>query len=324
MKAAFLLPLLAVCACGSSSNTLDPEPAKLPLPVNPLFFGTDGDSSANGLAFATAATTIEDIEGAGPFTARVARFKTDWDTGETRLLITDETVTINALDIGGEDDETFTITLEGETLTFVDGDGPNVPGGGRAWESYFFDEGEASGILTFYSYAFGPDGDPDVTGEFDSEAFLAVGFETDPSQIAALSGEVGYFGNFYGYGQGLNSDGDVVNAEVQVEGDIAIMADFGASRIDGTLEGEFDDDIEFEMAFDTDIVGNGYASSLACTSGCNASASNIGGVFYGQDALETTGVIGLDISNEDGERFVSGAGYIATQDGPDESPGSGT
>lgn len=323
MKTTFLLPFLALCACGSSSDTTETPIAKLPVPGNPLFFGTEDDGSANGLGFATPASQLEDVEGAGQFTTRLVRFKTDWASEATTLLVSDETISIE--DLAASD---LVITIDGETLAFLSGNGPDTPSVDIPWRTGLRDRGAVSGYYNIFTYAAVDDAA--IEGAFDTEGFFAVGFETDPEQVSALSGTVGYFGTSDAWGRGLNAAGDVVTSLVRMSSDITIMADFDALVIDGTLKGTLKEgeqsggtfvpsdvpETAFQMVFDADIQGNGYASELTCTSGCSDSASNIGGVFYGEDTLETTGVIGFDILNENGEQIIGVGGYVATQGEP--------
>ena len=322
MRISVLPALLFTAACGSSGSGSDtPDVSQQPS----LFFGTRaGEPAANGLDFAGDSSILRDVDGAGPIRVKVVRALTDWDSGQTRLVISDEILEVDDSDIA-EGDPNFTITLDGETLQFVDGNGPSNANGGN-WRSRMNSAGLASGSASIFDYIL--EADPSLTGEFDTEAFFVFGFETDPAEIAALTGDVMYSGEFAGSGQLLRSDGTVFIGEVKTEGDINLTASFSDGSISGTVIGEYLENdpgdaflTQFNMSFSTDIDGNGYAADLTCNTGCDANESIIAGTFFVQDALETSGLIGFDVQaevpNPENEselvdtRFISGASYTA-------------
>lgn len=336
MKTVYFLPLLALCACDltNSVNFADlPAPvAKPPVPeapvVNPLFFGATGDTSANGLEFAGHWMGVPRIEDAGPVKVRVVRTTTDWDSGETTQSITDETVEFSRW-AGPSPQVEFTITLDGQTLVLEGDDSTIDPANDETWQGYAVMAGDESGLLLFSNVNYGED--PAKTGEFDAHAFFVAGYETDPAEMAALSGQVGYFGEFVVDGAMLSDGGNTVSPGADGWGDISIMADFGNGNVEGNLEGEvsgYTPDgafyTDFNMGFSTDIQGNGYAAALNCNPACSDNASNIGGVFFGEDASETSGVMSVDITtefeNDDDQaatlRFVGSGGYVALGDLP--------
>ena len=307
-----LISTVALGACSSSN----------PIKKGALSIGsTDPGASANGLPYAVPDSVLADLESAGEIKVKVVRALTDYDSGVTRLVISDETLTMAELDIA-DDLDNIIITLGGETITFVAGSAP-ASSGQDDWSAYINSDGAVSGTGAIYSYEYGSNAD--LTGEFDSEAFFVFGYETDPDEIAALVDEsVSYSGEASGYGQAFSPDtGDVIESEVSWNTDVVIVADFAASEITGTLEnGEVNVGIEpilFTAEFLADIEGNGYTApltSVLCDITCTSNSS-IGGAFFGTDGLETSGIIGLDVLIDDGEapavQFVSGGSYTATK-----------
>ena len=308
MKQVTIPALLLLAACGggggggsdSSSSSTNTTGQQL------SFATTDSDASSNGLPFANSDSTAAGVEGAGEIDIKVVRALTDYDSGTTQLVISDETVTIDSFDGAAQD--VFTITLDGETFV-VGGDNATNNANGEPWVTDRGTSGDASETLSIRSFAGAAD--PNVTGEFDSEAFFVVGFETSPDQIEAIVGEVVYTGEFRGFGQVLDANGAVDESQVGIEGDIAITASFNDGAVEGSLTAS-NSDIPFDTEFSADIEGNGFAANLTCTNGCTDSASGIAGAFYGENGLETSGIIGLDVQTEEGQ-FVGGAGFTAEQ-----------
>ena len=104
-KPMLVMAVLTLVGCGGGSETTVAGPGS----VSPLFIGTPGGgASANGLPFA-------DVEGQ-TLKVKVARYLTDYETGRTSLVISDETVSF-AVDDGGRISD-FTITIGGETLVY--------------------------------------------------------------------------------------------------------------------------------------------------------------------------------------------------------------
>lgn len=287
-----------------------------------LFVGTrDADNSANGVPFAISDSVVEDLEGAGPIKVKVVRALTDWDSGATRLLISDEILTLDTGDITNSL-ENATLTLGGETIQLVGGSAPVSSGQADDWSSYLNTVGEVSGTGAVYTYQRSED--PALTGEFDTEAFFAFGYETDPDEIAALVGTAIYSGQFDGFGQVLDPlTGTVMETEQEVFGTITLTADFDAPTpsVTGDLDGTFEyQNIGFSTSFTAPIEGNGFLADLdnmSCTDAACLSNSEVAGAFFGADALESSGLLGLNVrvipDAGDEYRFISGGGYTATQ-----------
>ena len=310
MKKISIPVLLVLAACGGGSDGGGGGVSTNATTQQLSFATTDSDASSNGLPFANSESTVADLEGA-EIDIKVVRALTDYDNGTTQLVISDETITIDSLDGAGED--VFTITLDGETFV-VGGENGTANANGVPWNTDRFTSGSASTTASIFSYA--GEADPNFTGEFDSEAFFVVGFETDPDEIANLVGQIMYTGGFAGFGQLIDADGTISN-ERFVTGDIDITANFDDGTVDGTLtSGEIEVsagiDASFDAEFSTGIEGNGFAADLACTNGCTDSTSGIAGAFYGEDGLETSGLIGLDVQIDAGQ-FIGGAGFTAEQ-----------
>lgn len=274
----------------------------------------DSDTLPNGQPYATAGSALADLEADGPIQVRVVRSYVDHNTGITRLLVSDEFLTLSPGDVS-DWLPNVAISIDGQTLVFADYEttGPK----GQLWGVYLLGLGEVSGAGGVFSYTDGQNAAP-----FDTEAFFAFGLQTDPAEIVALSGSAGYIGNFEGWGQVLDPGSNtVLLTEEKVSGAIALIANFDSGTVDGGLDGLLAvDDREFTVLFSAPISGNGYSTPIQtfdCVNATCVSRSEIAGVFYGADALETSGIIGLDVTvrPDDGVpyRFVSGAGFTAVQ-----------
>lgn len=301
---------LALAGCGGEPLIVrDGDPA--------FFAGAETSAeSANGLAFADGTQAIADVE-TQAMSVKLLRFVTDYDTGETVLVVSDETVTVPVgfTDFSNRD---VVMTIDGETFTFVSGRATDPAG--RTFEAYTNFKLVHSGTGGFFTYA---SKNPSVTPGLDTEGFYSFGFETSPDAIDARTGEAVYAGSYAGYGQLLNPDGSLQAAEVQNIGVLNLSANFDSNNVVGRLIGRIDpsgDTEDYEMVFlSGPITGNGFVGGpdFVCPSGHScASNSSIGGVFYGPDGAEISGVIGIDgsISGPDQNfRFVGASGFSGAE-----------
>ncbi|MDD9978043.1 MAG: hypothetical protein OXQ30_09990, partial [Boseongicola sp.] len=210
--------------------------------------------SANGLAFSDGSEVLADAEGT-EITVKVARFVTDRNTGETRLVIGDERTTL-PIGFSALASRDLTLSLDGETLVFVDGDATDSDG--RLFRAYRNLVLTHSGTGGFYSYSRENGG---VLEPIDTEGFFAFGHETSPDVLVAKSEEVNYVGNYAGYGQLLTTEGALVSSEIQNVGVLNLTVDFSDSDVAGRLIGRLDptgDAQDYEMGFiDGPLVWNG-------------------------------------------------------------------
>lgn len=308
----FVCMPLAMAGCSSSGGGFFSSQETLEIGT------TSSSNSSNGLPFAVASSVIDDTETAGPINVKIVRALTDWDSGSTRLLISSETLTLAPGDLGNGLDN-MTITVGGETLSFVSG--TTVSANGQTWSSYLNTVGNVSATGSVYSYEGGPS--TSISGAYDTEAFFAFGYETTPSEIAALVGNAVYNGVFDGFGQVLDpGTGDVLANERGVTGTISLTADFDNGDIGGALDGTigYAGGVGFTADFSAPISGNGYVSSLdnlTCTGASCVSNSDIAGVFYGADAPETSGIMSLDVqvapTGGGAFQYLGAGGFTALQ-----------
>jgi hypothetical protein len=303
------IALLAGCS-GGGSGIQNPDPVFIPQ----NFFGTtSAAASRNGLVFADGTQTYEDVAGQ-TLSVKVARHLTDYSTGETRLVISDETVTFDPRDFGGA--RYMTITIGDETLAFEAE--LATDSNGRTWRVYRPFNGTYSTVADFWSYSAG--GRESEPGALDTEAVFVYGFETSPDVVAALSSNVTYTGDWFGRGAIIDETGALLSSRERGDGTITLYADFAADTLGGNVTGSFTDfgDVDGVIA-QTGILGNGFVGDLsltACGSGetCS-SASQVSGVFFGPNAEELSGFIGFDVTRIDGDgllrRLISGAGFVA-------------
>ncbi len=308
------LTLLAVSACGGAS--IAPSRA-----ANPAFFigAETADASANGLEFADGTQSVAGVEGR-EMQVKLARFVRDPISGETLIVISDETVTVPVTftDYGDTD---IVITLDGQTLTFVGG-AAALPSGQsiQSYMNYRMAQSGTGAIYTYGKYNAGVD-DP-----IDMEGFFAIGFETNPDQIAAISGSATYTGSYFGYVQTYDLEGALTAAEQQTIGAINMEADFSQAHVSGRLTGFIDptgDSTEYELIFlGAPIVGNGFVGSadMTCPAGASCTSDTyVGGAFYGPSGAEISGVIGFDETvagpgDGEGYQFIGAAGFSSEID----------
>ncbi len=290
---------------GGGGNDAPADPPAL------LFGSTDPAASRSGLDYADGTQDVDDLTDQ-THTVRVTRTVTNTVTGEVREITTDEVVTLGAPDANGRVQD-FTITLDGETLAFVDrefvrADGARIQGQERSGAVNLPATDFVSAFrVTDNGLIFGLNGD-EITN-----AFSVTGFETDPNVIAMNTGAVTYTGGV----DGLNDN----NGGGFFDGTFILNASFADSTVDGafaltsfdTAFGEGSVDLDLAP---TSITGNGFAGDLTvgdCSFDACTSASEIGGVFYGPNAEEVGGIMSVDITVTDGgvSDQVNGTGAFA-------------
>ncbi|MDH5557586.1 MAG: transferrin-binding protein-like solute binding protein [Alphaproteobacteria bacterium] len=311
-RVAALPALLVLAACGGGGGG---GSAGLDLNIGT----TDPNNSANGLAFAAGGEVIADAEGQ-PITVRLAQFETDYATGQTRLLVSTETVTYPAGDLASFGGDNPTITYRGETLVFVGGSA--ILANGQEALLYTALTGTYSEVRDIYVYAAGPP-PTDGSAGFDSEGFFVIGFETDPDTIAARTDvSASYDGRYESYGQVLDLAGDVVSTEVLNAGAISLSVDFSAGTVSGSMGGSIAGLTSYTATIaETDIIGNGFASTMSidCAAGATCSSNSlIGGAFYGPTGEELSGVMVIDETIDDpiagvGFQYIGAGGFVTNE-----------
>ena len=294
---------------GGNGGAADPVAAGDVAPQNPLTFGSEStDQGGNGLGFAAHGAVLTDINGE-TLSVRMVRHITDPETGEVRLEVTTETISIDDIDA-----DTLTATIGGETVAFVDGDGQRLDGSELRVDSFF--EGDFSTVRSLFGYP--------EEGE-QTEAVFVAGFETNPEVIEALTGQVTYSGGITGFGTEATNGGESFVSEASFAGNVELIADFGTEQISGTTNITLDESghsFDFDVV-DAQIIGNGFGTELALTS-CSegltcTSNSDIGGVFHGPNGEELAGIAGLDLSTTDTDGntldYVGSGGFIANEGG---------
>ncbi|MGI9391259.1 MAG: transferrin-binding protein-like solute binding protein [Boseongicola sp.] len=306
--------LFAVSACGGVAIA----PSR---PGNPQFFiGSEtAEAAANGLEFSDGTQTVADVE-TRDIQVKFARFVRDPTTGEARIVLSDEMVTL-PVTFTEYNDRDIVMTLDGETLTFVDGEA-TLSSGQSLW-SYMNYKMAHSGTGAVYSYGQYNEA---IDDPFDMEGFFAFGFETDPNEIAALSGTATYTGSYFGYVQTFDLGGSLTASELRTIGAINLESDFSQANVSGRLTGWIDpasDNTEYELIFlGAPIVGNGFVGSadITCPAGASCTSETyVGGAFFGQNGAEISGVVGIDETvvepgDNEGYQIVGAAGFSSAKD----------
>ncbi len=306
--------LFAISACSGVSV----GPSR---PGDPAFFigAVSAEASANGLEFADGSQSIADTE-EREMQIKLARFVRDPATGEARIVVSDETVTI-PITFTEYGDRDIVMSFDGQALTFVDGEA-TLASGQSLW-SYMNFKLAHSGTGAVYTYGQYNEG---VDDPFDMEGYFAIGFETDPNEIAALSGLATYSGSYFGYVQTFDLEGSLTASEQRTIGAVNLETDFSQARVSGRLTGWIDpagDNTEYELIFlGAPIVGNGFVGSadITCPDGSSCSSDTyVGGAFFGENGAEVSGVIGFDETvagpgDGEGYQFVGAAGFSSAMD----------
>ena len=277
-------------------------------------------NGANGLEYAEAGLALSDIE-EQTISVTVARFLRDSEGNDTVVVISDEVATL-PVGFTAYEARDMVITLDGETLTFVDGQA-TLESGQTVWGylNYALAHSATGGLYTYGKYASPSEGEA-----IDTEGFFAIGFQTNPDDILVLSGDATYRGSYFGYGQLLDADGGLLNDELETNGAITIEVDFKSASASGQLNGFFDPKDErdqYSMIFvNAAINGNGFAAApdMICEAGADCkSATSLGAVFYGDAGAELSGVIGFDetivlTDTDTTTRFIGAAGFSSTRE----------
>lgn len=297
--------LIALSACSGGGNSGGDVVAE----QSALFLGsTDPVASRSGLDYADGTQTLDDLVGQTHI-VRLVRTVTDVATGETTRNISDETLTINAVG----DADNFTLTLDGETLNFVDKDAERSDGTSiRGFDLAFFNSFDDLEFVNVIRLIDNENTEGGRENEVTSAHFV-TGFATSPDAPALTTGFATYAGIVEGFSRDRGLDGTFV-----------LNADFANGQIDGQVKMD-----EFEVAFGsgnatfdlstTAITGNGFVGDLTtvdCSFESCVSESEMSGVFFGPNAEEVAGVVLFDVTvaNEDGDidKVNSTAGFGAT------------
>jgi len=288
-----VLGLMACGGGGGGSMTTDPE-------MNDDDMADEGGSpppviatGTNGLVFGEAGQSLADAE-AVEVAARSVGFVNGSDAEVTTALVTLDAGFLDAVTTG----RSGTVQIRDETVTITNGVG-TLSTGETVIATFEPDRaGTYAGAL-----------DVSVVGTSSGENAFVFGFETDPDIIAdRQTGTLEYVGGFQAFGF-LNG---VDNRSVEYEGDITIAVDFsGVGSADVTLNGQLDGRTEADLSGALAIAGNGFSGDLACTSGCTGGVSSIDAGFFGPDADEVAGVLGLGFT-ADGDEFDGAGSFVLT------------
>lgn len=262
--------ILGLAACGGAGGAGSVTPG-----TNGLDYGANGQnlSQAEGATITADGAQVRDgtvTRGPGTIT-----LDSGWFSGNLN-----ETITLNG-----------TVTIFGEPVSISGGAG-TLPSTGQQVQVIF--DGSRSGTYSATIQVVTYDA-PDP-GAIDGEVGYVIGFETNPSQVNALSGSLKYTGEFVAGGV---LDG---TTEAEYDGAITFTVDFSSDRVTGSLDGEIDSStpVDLTLAVGTSINGNGFSGALNCGAGCSSSSSQVDATFYGPNAAELGGVLALDFNNFDG------------------------
>ena len=257
----------------------------------------DVASGANGLAFGATGQTLSDAEGVGVVTRSVS-FESGSNARLDTAIVQLNSGFVNATAAA----RSGTVQIAGETVAITNGTGTLSSGETLAITFEPDRSGTYAGALEI-SIA-GASGTA-INGE---NAFV-FGFETDPDSISnRTSGQLEYTGGFQAFGSLNNAD----NTGTEYEGEMTILVDFaGAGTADVTMDGQLNGTTAADLTGTVDIVGNGFAGGLTCAAGCTNNGSAISGGFFGPDADEVAGVVGVDIQ-VGGDEFDGVGSFVLT------------
>ena len=294
---------LGVSACGPSLVPLEDV-------TEPV-----GQIGKNGLPAAGDGQVLADAEGV-EMQIVLVRATADYDSNLLGVLVSEESVTLGDgyLSDGPRDK---VITLDGETLTFIDG---IATAKGQTFERFTYLQGTNAQVEGIYSY--------DGTGKsgFDVEALYLFGFETGEDTLNLRGDTATYLGRFNGFGHVADGRRVIVGSEINTSGTVAFTVDFDGGVMDGVLSGtvEHGEGMTLEGGFEgAELIGDGFASTIEtiCPDGVTCSGnSSLGGVFFDDGGSEIAGIIGFDETQTTGSgpfntlRFVGAAGFSAMEE----------
>ena len=274
------LGLLGLAACGGSSTN---GPVTTVDPVSPSGFATANSIVTGGSSF--------DVQNA---------FRLLGDPNGN--------IVIDGQDLEyiiSDDGSTVTVVVAGETYVLE-----------QSFNGYTFSDGST---FVNASRIFAPIPEAEIVDVFAvvdnnlNDATFVIGFDTDPAEVAALSGTAQMNGEIF---VTARNDFDVANGE----GDVTIDVNFNTDTISGDFNIRDSDDGVFEFAIptssfaleSTDIVGNGFTGDISLTSGDidgTITSATYTGRFFGEDARAAGGqiVAQIDSPDFDSPTFVEGA-----------------
>lgn len=295
--------VLGLMACGGGGGG---GISVVPVPEQPDDdSGTDGDpttppiivTGTNGLNFGQSGQSLSDAETIA-VTTRSAEFINGSDASLTTAIVTLDAGFLSA----SSTDRSGTVQIGGETVTITNGSG-TLSTGETVIATFEPDRaGTYSGVLDVSIIGTS-------SGAIDGENAFVFGFETDPDVIAGRPvGSLEYTGGFQAFGS-LNGDDDT---STEYEGDITILVDFAdGGGADVALNGQLNGTTEADLGGTFSLSDNGFSGDLACTSGCSDDASSISAGFYGPDADEVSGVLGLGFT-AGGDEFDGVGSFVLT------------
>ena len=301
-------------ACDEVSYVTDPSGP------NALNIGTTSIAqSPSGLPFATG-QSLGDLNERYALIGRLVRFETDWTSERSTIVVDEEVIEISFV---ADEDFLSAITLNGQTYELIESDGryeAELPNG-QILTVESAGNTAVVGILNVYSYSDFLD-----TG-FDTDGFIVLGLQTNPGELPQTPGTVIYRGSVFGFGNRFDQDGAYLSDGERFDGTAEIDVRFADGEVSGTylelgltsVEGS---PAAFFSGNGAPIVGNGFADTMSIIQGacpemttCSGTVL-IGGAFFGADAEELAGNVGVDytiISTETdlGERFVGAGAFVA-------------
>jgi hypothetical protein len=296
--------VFGLMACGGSGGgnplTSNPEPVE-----NEGEDDAGGDDTTppvgvtgtNGLDFGADGQSLTDVETIA-VTSRYVEFINGSDASLTNAIVTLDAGFLNA----SATDRSGTVEVAGETVAITNGSS-TLSTGETVIATFEPDRaGTYSGVLDVSIVGTS-------NGAIAGEGAFVLGFETAPDVIADQPvGNLEYTGGFQAFGS-LNGDDDT---STEYEGDMTVLVDFAnAGTADVTLNGQLNGTTEADLGGTLAISGNGFSGDLTCTAGCTDDGSSINAGFYGPDADEVSGVLGLGFT-AGGDEFDGAGSFVLT------------
>ncbi len=250
---------------------------------------TDPAAPRSGLDYADGTQDLDDLKGQ-THSVRVVRNINQDVVDIAEQVVSDERLTFTA----GEARNSLTLTLDGETLTFIDGAATRADGSDISIHDQAAFASLEHVIVSQIIAEGAAGGRPGET----THGHFVTGFETNPEAAAVTTGSATYAGV-------INGDISTGGGLGAVDGTFTLNAAFD----DGLVSGDFDlEDLVSLALAPTAITGNGFAGDLTvtdCRNGDCAADSQIGGIFFGPNAEEVAGAIVLNLTTGIGTEEVN-------------------
>lgn len=268
----------------------------------PVEVPPDATPQENGLPYGGAGWTFEDAE-----EADIIAVGADYESATGTQTQLGQLRFASGFFAADPTERDAVATLFGEEVIITGGEGTLA--NGQTVRITFDPQmaGEHAGFVHVLSYAALDSVQP--ADPVNGEAAYVFGFLTDPDIInERIAGSVTYSGDLSGIGAvSINGVQYGSPAGTELDGAIAINADFKANRVAGNVSANYDAGartVAVDLSMDSTLfAGNTFAGTFDCSGSCT-SDTDMDAAFYGPNGQEVAGVLAVDTTHDiSGNRY---------------------